>query len=144
MAVVYGKLTDFGLDPISTHQPRVVFTPSDNGVFDGRLLATRPRTAIPDADGNFSVDLAPTTLVRPLVHYDIKILWLSVPGNLKSADHLAARLSVPEQGGSIADLLAVPADNPYMWAFQPTQPDPWPVGLIWVNTDTGDIRRRTA
>jgi len=144
MALVYGQLTDFGLDPINLHQPRVIFTPSANGVLDGRLLSRRPRTSIPDENGGFSVNLAPTTRVRPLVHYDIEIVWLDANSGIASRDFVASKLSVPDEGGSISELLSVPVDNPWLLAFQPNQPSPWPVGLVWVNSETGDITRRTA
>ena len=144
MARVYGQLTDFGLDPISMHQPRIIFTPSSVGVVGDKLLATRPRTAVPTSDGYFSVDLAPTTRVQPLVHYKIRIEWLDAEAGYMRDDYVQHGMSVPDDGGSISELLSVPADNPALWAFQPDEPDPWPVGLVWVNTETGDIRKRTA
>lgn len=144
MARVFGKLTDFGLDPISQHQPRVVFTPSANGTYNDRLLSKRPRTAVPTDDGSFSVDLAPTTRITPLVHYNVSITYLDANAGYERREYVLGGMSVPDQGGSISDLLEQPADNPSLWAFQPDEPNPWPVGLVWVNTDTGDIRKRTA
>jgi hypothetical protein len=144
MARVYGKLTDFGLDPIDTYRPRVIFTPSRVGTFSDRLMITRPRTAVPTEDGSFAVDLVPTPRIRPLVHYNVKVTWLDPNAGFERVDQVLAPMSVPEDGGSISDLLSLPADNPSLWAFQPDEPDPWSVGLVWVNTESGDIRKRTA
>jgi hypothetical protein len=59
----------------------------------------------------------------PLVFYSIEITWIDQSGR-DGHDFVTTKLSVPESGGSISELLAVPVDNPGLWPSNPTNPRP--------------------
>ena len=144
MPTVTGNLSDFGLQSLAAYSPEVRFVPSSVAVEGPRLLATRPVVATPDARGFFAVTLASNEAMTPATWYELQIVWLE-PGDgsgYAAADFPDLRLHVPITGGAIANLLRVPATNALLVAFQPTEPDPWPVGLTWVNSVTGDLIRK--
>lgn len=108
MAVVYGTLSDFGLEAFVGMAPRVIFTATGAGTKGGRLFASTPVVAIPDSSGLFSVTLETTDGVVPEVWYTVGIEHLNPGGEYTHFDLLGYRLFVPASGGPIGDLPGAP------------------------------------
>jgi hypothetical protein len=145
MATVTGTLSDFGYASLAPYQPVVTFTPTGPGVQGGRLLAAKPVSLSPGAGtGYFEVDLAPTEGIVPETWYQISISWLDTNAGWIEKNFVGTKLEVPELGGPIGYLVKSPPTPPPFVAWQPTAPDPWPIGLVWVNSITGDVNRRVS
>ena len=140
MATVTGALTDFGIQPFPTLQPRLIFTPSGPAVSDVRLFATRPIIVIPAGSGSFTVDLQPTDGVKPAVFYAVTIEWLDPAGNYVSADFLEWDIYVPSAGGAIQDLIKAPVNPMLFWVGEDPPPAPTP-GQQWLTPSTGDLKK---
>lgn len=138
MAFVTGKLNDFGLDTLTAFHPEIVFTPSGPAIGPTVLFATRPIVAIPAADGTFSVDLSPTEDIRPDRWYAISIRWLDSAGGYIAVDFPDWQLRVPPAGGTLSDILNVPANPAQVWVFETPPANPTP-GTWWLNPTTGDL-----
>ena len=144
MATVTGALTDFGIQPFPTLQPRLIFTPSGPAVSDVRLFATRPISVTPLGSGSFTVNLQPTEGVRPAVWYRVTVEWL-MPGTgeddgYTSVDDLGWDIFVPSAGGAIQDLIKAPVNPMLFWVGE--DPPPVPVeGQRWLIPSTGDIKK---
>ena len=141
MALVTGTLRDFqvlGAWALN-NAAQVEFIPS-NAAFSGAdLRADDVIIATVDAGGSFSASLAPTASLQPAgTHYRVRIRWLG--SRTDKVTNVPGRLLVPGAGGNIGALLEQSPGMEFVF-WQPTQPDPWPVGSIWVNTVTGDVRR---
>lgn len=139
MPIVNGTLTDFGLDPMAGNAPRVRFraaSPAFNGL---TVLATKTVEAIPAANGFFEVDLASTETIQPATHYVVQLAWTDLePSRKDRTDTLPWKLYVPEDGGALGDLLALPSNPANVWTGTEPPPDPTP-GTWWYNPDTGDL-----
>lgn len=144
MALVTGTLTDFNLASLSDLNVRMVFTPSGTGLVGTKIFAPRPISVVPNSAGAFAVELVPTVNLTPACWYELRIEWAEPGGGYSAADFPDFKLSVPLEGGIISELVNTPITNAYMVAWQPNEPDPWPVGLTWANTASGDIIRRDA
>ena len=142
MPLVTGTLSDFGLSSLTQYQPVIVFMPSGVGFMGGRVLATRPIRVTPDAGGYFQVDLASTDTIEPAVWYGIQIQWLEPGGGYSYIDFEQSKLYVPTLGGNLPVLIDTPSTNQLMVIWQDTEPIPWPLGVVWANTITGDVRRK--
>lgn len=142
MALVTGTLSDFNLASLASLNVRMVFTPSGTGLSSSRIMAPRPISVVPNPSGSFSVELAPTVSLTPACWYELRIEWAEPGGGYSAADFPDFRIVVTVEGGPLINMIDVPVTNAYMVAWQETAPDPWPVGLTWVNTITGDINRR--
>ena len=143
MPIVTGTLADFGFETLAPLQAQVVFRPSSVGTIGGRLLATRERIVTPNAAGYFEAELASTSAITPATWYDVSIRWLDDDdGGYPRVDHVEHRLFVPPLGGTISELFRVPNNNQLVPYFQPHEPDPWPLGSLWINSVTGDITRK--
>lgn len=136
MAKVTGALSDFGLQPFPELQPRIIFTPSGPGVAGARLFATKPIIVKPAGSGSFTVELAPTANIRPVVWYTVTIEWLDPSGNYISSDALSWELFVPSAGGELSDLITTPANPSLVWVGPTPPPNPQP-GYKWLNSNTG-------
>ncbi|MFJ4026017.1 hypothetical protein ACIPWF_00825 [Paenarthrobacter sp. NPDC089989] len=134
------KLSDFGLEPIAGLQPEIEFQPSDPGLgTGGKLMATAPIRAVPDSNGNGTLQLHTTDDILPAgVHYKIVIRWLDGKGKFIRADNPNWKLQVPAGGGAIADLARLPL-GPALVITSPTPPALW-VGLaaMWLQMDPSD------
>jgi len=142
MAIVSGTLSDFGLTPLAGFQPTIIFTPSGVGVSGTRLLATRPIQVTPNPDGQFQLDLMSTDDITPATWYEVQIRWLEPSGGYSHIDFVDWKLFVPAAGGPLGNLLRAPSNNQLLVIWQATEPNPWPVGVVWANTTTGDLLRK--
>lgn len=143
MALVTGTLRDFQVAGAwaNTHAAQVEFVPS-NAAFSGPdLRADDVIVATIDSGGAFSVSLASTASLQPAgTHYRVRIRWLGGErGGMVTK--VPGKLYVPGAGGNIGLLLEQSPGAEFAF-WQPTQPDPWPVGAIWVNSVTGDVTRK--
>lgn len=142
-AVYTGSYVDCGLEALAAYQPKLEFVLSKESFStDGRLLSTRPVVVVPaTGSGAFVVQLVPNDLIRGDTTYLIRATYLDAAGNFTSIDLFSffARSS----GGSITDMMPN-GFRPSLVYWQPEEPDPWPIGAIWVDSDTDDVRRRTA
>lgn len=108
MVLVYGTLSDFGLQSLAAGSPRVVFTPSGAGTLGRRLFSSDPVVAYPATDGSFTVDLQPTDGIVPEVWYTVSIEHLKQGGQFTHYDVLGYRLFVPIIGGELGNLPEAP------------------------------------
>lgn len=143
MATVTGSLLDFGMTSLVQRSPQIAFVPSGAAAASGTILAATPVTVTPDNLGNFSVILQPTSELLADAWYTIRITVLDSAGNFTHIDFPEWKIRVPDAGGVISDLIGdATAVNASFVYWQPTEPDPWPVGTIWVNSVTGDVNRK--
>lgn len=139
MALVTGALSDVGIEAFPDLKPLLKFTPSGPATAGTRLFATKPVTVPVNAgSGIFSVDLQPTTSMRPAVWYVVTIEWLDPAGNYVSNDFLQWKLFVPSGGGNFGDLIGAPA-NPMLFWVSDTAPVSPQKGQRWLNTTTSKI-----
>ena len=142
-AVYTGNYVDCGLTALAAFQPKLEFVLSEESFsMDGQLLSTRPVTVTPSATvGAFSVSLVPNDLIRGNTTYKIRATYLDAAGNFTSIDLFS--FYAREGGGKVTDMMPS-GFIPALVFWQPTEPDPWPIGSIWVNSITDDVRRRVA
>lgn len=134
MALVTGFLSDFGLGDLSDHHPMFVFEPSGPAVGDVKVYAPRQIAVVTSTDGYFEADLQPNDVVHPATFYRVAIRW----GGGRSIK-LPWKLSVPSEGGPLADLLRVPSNPAAVWIgiTEPENPSP---GTWWLNPETGELQ----
>jgi hypothetical protein len=154
MATVTGTLNDFSLSSLASYSPRIIFTASEPAASPARLLSTRPVTVTPAASGAFTVELHPTTQLRPAgVHYTIRIEWLDADGGFVGVDIAGWKLFVPDSGGDITDLTDASPGSSLIWVGLVPPPGTPAPGQLWVvmnplNPDdpanTGEIREWSA
>jgi hypothetical protein len=142
MPTVTGTLADFNLQALTGLRPKIIFRPNRSALSPTRLYVARPIEVTPADDGSFSVELVPTQLLEPAAWYTIEIRWQEPSGRELGRDYPDWRVFVTAEGGTLSGLISTPADNTLLVAWQPNQPDPWPSGLVWVNTITGDVVRK--
>lgn len=140
MALVTGTLSDFGLEPMTSLEPEIIFRPSDVGVVSGRLLATKPIRVRPFTSGYFQVELTSTDYVEPASWYTVEIRWLDFEGGYAAVDFVDWKLFVPQEGGAIGDLLESPV-NPAMVYVSLTPPTAGslPRGTWWLESNPDNI-----
>lgn len=114
MATVTGSLMDLGLTVMPGLHPEITFT-ADPGVDGGTIVAGRPVVVIPAADGAFSVNLWPTTTLRPATYYRITVRWLDAAGNFIGMSEIPAYLYVSDLGGVLGDLLVTSGAPGMTW-----------------------------
>lgn len=140
MATVTGALSDIGIEAFPELMPRLIFSPSGNATAATRLFATKPVIVPVNAgSGSFTVDLQPTTSMRPAVWYVVTIEWLDPAGNYVSVDFLEWKLFVPSAGGNFEDLIEAPANPMLFWIGETPPPSPT-VGQLWLTPSTGDLK----
>lgn len=149
MATVTGTLTDCGLGHLTGKAPQLVFTLSGSATDGSNLYATDPITVTPGTDGTWSISLAPTETMQQSRYYTLSVRWLDAAGNFIKVDVPDWQIFVPTAGGTITDITQNYTSNPLMVIYQATQPDPWPIGFVWLDTSvdtstSGDLKRRTA
>lgn len=140
MAIVTGYLAD--ISDLALPSPRIKFVPSGPSIVGDFIHATKPVYAYPEEDGSWAVGLTETDSLRPSTYYTMTLEWLDDASNYMGADYLTWQLNVPSEGGEIGDLLGTfVAPNSMQVFWGPAAPSPWPQGLVWVNSVTGDVKR---
>lgn len=107
---------------------KVGFFPSGAGFTTVSAFPQRPVWVEPDATGFVSVDLAPTTELRPEVWYEVRFEWFNWDPQKNEwvtveRSTIDGRLRLPPTGGTLGDLLD--ADAPpgvLMWGYGPPPP----------------------
>lgn len=144
MAVIVGTLRDFAADLIG-EQPQLVFTASAPATSGSYLLATKPVICTPDADGDFTVNLQPTTSLTPYdVYYTMSIRWLDADGGYETRDYPSWHLYVPDVSTNptgpswISGLINQPVNPAWVWVSD-TEPPDHVLGTWWLMPSTGDL-----
>jgi len=147
MPILTGLVANFRKQTMAAYSVEIWFTPSGPGVgATGGMIAAQPVIVVPDPDGTFSIDLQQTATLRPTVWFDISLRYLDAAGNYIARDDIPGRLDVGTLGGVLTDFISS-TNQPipgHLVEWGPTAPDPWPIGLVWADTSTGDIKRKTA
>ncbi|ANP74549.1 hypothetical protein PA27867_3631 [Cryobacterium arcticum] len=141
-ATYTGTLADAGLNPITASAPQLTFR-LENEATSGRYLVVRkPVPATILYDGTFFVALQPSDelLGEGNGRYIARAEWLDPIQGYSSMDLFTffARAGGGEIAGMRDDLATW---NPAQVFWQGSEPSPWPVGWVWVNTTTGDAKR---
>lgn len=139
MPLVNGTLTDFSLDPLELGSPLLSFRASSPAVTGTNLLTARKAVEVePLSNGFFEVDLVSTETVTPAMHYTIELRYRDEKTGLMLNELLPWQLSVPPEGGALADLIAVPSNPATVWTGTepPTNPAP---GSWWYDPETGEL-----
>jgi hypothetical protein len=143
MANVIGMLTDITSWPMDSARGIVSFALEAPGLSPAALLTTRPHIAIPNAQGVFSADLVPTYDMPGNAGYRVVTTWLNGEDIPVGKDVYPELLYVPMEGGSVPVLLNR-APGPMQAIYSPYEPEPWPLGAVWINTLTWDVSRKDA
>lgn len=136
-AKITGQLTDFGLDPLTAHDPLLIFKHVRPGVAGTAILSTKPVEIRPLYNGYFEADLVPAAAIAPAGYYTVTIEWTAPPGRKRHREQFPARLYVPSEGGVLADILRVPPNPALVWTGEEPPRDPSPGS--WWQTPAGDI-----
>lgn len=142
MATVTGNLDDFSLTALPLGS-RVVFIPSGVGVsIAAHLLATKPIYADVSVTGSWSVDLTPTTDVRPDIYYSIRLEWpdpnlLGPNQGFIGKDFPDFQLRVPPEGGVLNDLLGDLSNFLDVWVDETDNP----TFAFWYQPSTALLRK---
>lgn len=144
MPLVYGKLTDFGLDPLTVDEPIITFRASSAAVAGINVLSARHAVDVkPKASGDFIADLVSTwTLAPSSTHYTVEISYRDPKLARRVSEILPWRLFVPAEGGPLGDLLRVASNPALVWTGgqPPLLPSP---GTWWLDPATGDLSERS-
>jgi hypothetical protein len=154
MATVTGTLYDCGLGNLVGKAPTLKFTLNDPSTAALGIYATAPISFTPNGAGAFTGALVDTETMHQRRYYTLTVTWLDSAANFNRVDFPGWKIFVPIAGGKLQDLIANYSNdgggwNPMMVFWQPTEPDPWPLGSVWVDTSidtstSGDVRRRKA
>lgn len=142
MPLVTGILRTFSfavLPSTSPLSPEVWFVPKGPAVAGTSLFVSQPIQATLDQFGSWSAELISYENTRPAVSYLPQMRWLDPAGNYMSADFPDWELFVPLEGGFFVDLVST-EPNPLIVWWAPTEPVGTRKQVIWVNTDTGDVK----
>lgn len=142
-ALYTGSYVDCGLGTLAAFHPKLEFILSEESFsLDGQLLSKNPVVVTPTTgEGVFAVPLVPNDLIRGNTEYMIRATYTNAASRVIKLDLFSffARLG----GGKVADM-GTPGFIPALVFWQPTEPDPWPVGSIWVNSITDDVNQKVA
>ncbi len=144
MARYTGTLTDCGLASLTPFKPilKFVLIPEASFALVGnQLLTTRPVQVTPGTTGAFSVELVPNDEIRGNTKYLVRAEWLD-PAGVAPTSLDVFEFFARAGGGDITEMAAAGPGMPAQVFWQSEQPDPWPPGWIWVNSVTGDVKRR--
>jgi len=145
MPLVNGLLSDFGLIPLADNMPVLQFRASSAGVSDLNVLAaSAPVEVVPAGNGFFEVDLVSTDAIAPGgIFYTVTVQYREDGTRNVKREQLPWRLTVPEEGGALADLLAVPSNPAAVWVGTepPLNPEP---GTWWYDPETGELTEWSA
>ncbi len=142
MAVYTGTLVDCGLASLAPYAPQLEFILSQESfaLSTNHVLTRRPVRVTPASNGSFTVNLVPNDDIQGSTTYLMRAVWLDSAGSFTSLDlyEIYARTG----GGPITNMQAASgAWNPAQVFWQPDQPNPWPRGWIWINSENGDVKR---
>ena len=142
MALVTGNLGTFGLTSVILRAPRILFVPSGPATAGSYLFASRPVEAViaNDGSGAFTVNLMPTTEIRPAAWYTIRIEWLESASNYVGADFPEWKVFVPNEGGVIGDLIATPWNPTLVWWGESEPLNKPAYSSLWLNPSTGTLK----
>ncbi|RLP70858.1 hypothetical protein D9V30_00015 [Mycetocola reblochoni] len=149
MATYTGTLTDCGFSA-ALSSPRVLFIPGDSaaGISKqaGRVIATKPVQATLSADGSFSVNVVSSEELigarESTVPYTVRVEWLDQAGQYVGLDVYQVMLRAA--GGRVADMVDPRLSQPAHVIVSEVEPAVWPVGWVWVDSYTGDARRKVS
>jgi len=146
MATVTFTAQDCNLQSMVGKSLKLTFTLTDPATTGASLFLTDP-IVVTVADGTNSVVLQDTETMDQLRYYRVAATWLDAAGGYVSVDYPDWNLFVPIGGGNLSALIPQSANNPYMIFWQETEPNPWPVGTVWVDTSvntatSGDVQRK--
>jgi hypothetical protein len=154
MATITGTLYDCGLGNLVGKAPTLKFTLSNPATSSAGLFVTEPISVTPNASGAFSMTLEATATMNQNRYYNLSVTWLDSAAAFNRVDFPDWRIVIPIVGGTLSDIIANYTNdsggwNPLMVFWQTTEPNPWPIGSVWVDTSidtptSGDIRRRKA
>lgn len=146
MGIMTGVLADFRKNGIDNIGGRVIFTPrGPDGTADGYLLSTVPLVVNAGLGGVFSTNLIDPENTVNGYGFDVVVEWLDAAGGYIGRDYFGV-LYPPPGGGRVVDYLQRPGqgDSGSRWWVEPTPPDPWPNGVVWVDTTTWNTTRKVA
>lgn len=142
MPKVTGRLTDVSADPMRDAEPTLIFEYTSAAVAGSSVLAPRPVVVAPAWNGYFEVNLTDSAKILPGGHYTLTIEWRDARTRQLHRSRMPWELHVPAAGGTLAELLRLPANAANVWTG--TTPPKNPVrGLWWLNPETGDLKEWT-
>jgi hypothetical protein len=145
MALYTGNYLDVGLDSLAPFSPTITATLSRESFskVGNRLLSRRPVEATLGSGGFFTLDLVPNDEILGNTYYELQATYLDAGSNFTRIDLF--KIYARTGGGEITDMFEPGyVFKPAYVFWQDNEPDPWPVGWIWVNKTSGDVNRRTA
>ncbi len=126
MAEVTFSVRTYGLAEFPADERLLVaFVPSGASFTTVSAFPERTEYVEPDSEGFVSVELVPTVNVRPEVWYTVRFEWfahhpLQDEWISKGWSEVAGRLRVPDEGGTLGDLLEAAAPpGSVMWGYGP-------------------------
>lgn len=148
MAEVTGNLKDITGGLLDSRQGVVQFTLNQGNirVSNDNVIPDNTREAVPNASGEFSINLEPTDQMALDAWYTVSVLWLQQPdsGFRKPAamvSYLDLKIRVPSSGGPIGSLWdasggAAGPNNRVVWVSQtaPSKPRPF---MLWLKQEPG-------
>ena len=152
MGIMTGVLSDFRKNGIDSLGGRIIFVPrGPDGTSDGYLMVTRALIVYPTIGGDFSTNLIDPENTNRGEGFDVFVEWLNGENIPVGRDYFGI-LYPPPGGGRVTDYLQAGAHGSggssgsaeQRWWIEPTPPDPWPNGVVWVNTTTWDLIRKVA
>ncbi len=155
MALVTGNLKDITGGLLDTREGVVCFTLNRGNLrlTNGNVIPDNFREAVPNADGEFSINLEPTEQMALNAWYSVSVLWIQQPDTgfqkpraLTSYVDLIIR--VPSAGGAIEDLIETSPTggsgaNPNIWWVSADEYPP-SRSFTWLVTDPEDPDRETS
>lgn len=138
MSTVTGSLRSIGLASMAPLAPRLILTINKAAVTGTTVIPSAPLSVVPDSDGVFSFDIAPTDAMSEDHWYTIRIEWLNGEDIPTGRDFPDWELRVPTSGGQLGPLLEFPS-NPaqvFVGDFAPKNSTP---GTWWLNSTSGDL-----
>ncbi|QRQ79091.1 hypothetical protein [Glutamicibacter protophormiae] len=152
MAEVTGNLKDITGGLMDSREGVVCFTLNAGNirVSNDNVIPDNTREAVPNASGEFSINLEPTDQMVMDAWYTISVLWIQQPdgGHRKPAamtSYLDLKIRVPSSGGPIGELWDLSAgaggkpgpNNRVVWVSQtpPSKPRPF---MLWLQQEPGE------
>lgn len=143
--VYTGTVADFGQHAFPGLTP-MLWVIAAGDAFGPAGLLSRVRIPVEPAapDGAFQVSLVASPDVSPPTDYEIVCEWFEthpLEGWVKRGQS-SWRFTALRGGGAISGMAVTAGWSPAHVFWQPQEPDPWPVGWIWVNSLTGRVQQK--
>lgn len=142
MARITGTAGDCNLAAVESFGLELIFTLSAPAVSGSSLRITRPIVVPVLDDGSWLVTIPDTETMQQARYYTMQAQWLDPVQGMGRVDFPDFELRVPVGGGAFSELVSGSMNNPLMVFWQTEEPDPWPVGAVFINTNSGDIYRK--